>query len=138
MKNLMLLAVILHFIIAGWHGASHQMVPVPLSVAQTAFVAIVIIGLPLLGAAMSYSRLALPGAVLVLVSMLGSLAFGAIHHFVLVSTDNIWCLPQVPWRMSFISSAVLVAASEAFGVISAALLCRELSRARARVGLIKL
>jgi len=130
MKKLMLFAVILHFIIAGWHGVSHQMVPVPLSSAQTAFVAIVIIGLPLLGAAMSYSRLALAGAVLVLVSMLGALAFGVINHFLLVSADNVWCLPQVPWRISFFSSAVLVAASEAFGVISAALVCRQLSRAQ--------
>lgn len=131
MKKLMLFAVILHFIIAGWHGVSHQMVPVPLSAAQTAFVVIVIIGLPLLGAAMSFSRLALPGAVLVLASMLGSLAFGVINHFVLVSADNVWCLPPVPWRMSFLSSAVMVAASEAIGVICAALVCRQLIRARA-------
>ena len=84
--------------------------------------------LPLLGAALSFSRRALQGAVLVMVSMLASLAFGVINHFVLISPDNIGCLPAVPGRMSFVVSACLVAASEAFGVVCAALACRQLSR----------
>jgi len=115
MKKLLLLAVVVHFLVAGWHGASHQMLPVPLSALQTAFVAIVIIALPLVGAALTYSRYLLPGAAIVFASMLASLVFGLVNHFIVVSPDNVWCIPQAPWRASFISSAVVVAASEAFG-----------------------
>ena len=130
MNTLMRFAVILHVVIAGWHGASHQLLPVPLTMAQTAFVAIVIMALPVLGAALSYTRQALAGSMLVLVSMLAALAFGVINHFVLVSVDNVWCVPQGPWQRSFVTSAVLVAASELFGVIAAALACRQLLQAR--------
>lgn len=123
--------MIAHFVIAGWHGATHQMVPVPLSTMQTAFVAIVIVILPLVGAAMSFSRWQLQGAAVVFASMLASAIFGLVYHFIVMSPDNIWHVPQSSWSSMFVSSAVLVLASELFGTVCGALSLRRLLKARA-------
>ena len=50
MRKLVITAVVVHFVIANWHGVTHQLVPVPLSPWQTAFVVIVITLLPIVGA----------------------------------------------------------------------------------------
>lgn len=130
MKKLMIATVLIHFVIAGWHGSSHQGVPVPLSVLQTAYVAIVIIALPLLGAALSFSRHALLGAALVCGSMAGSLVFGLVNHFVLASPDNVTWIAEGPWRWSFVTSAVVIAISEALGVLAGAGEFRRLLQAQ--------
>ena len=130
MKKLMLATVLIHFAIAGWHGGSHQGVPVPLSLLQTAYVAIVIIALPLLGAALSFSRHALLGAALVCGSMAGSLVFGLLNHFILESPDNIGQIAEGPWRSSFVISAVVIAISEALGMLAGAAEFRRLRQAQ--------
>lgn len=131
MRKLLLTAVLIHFVIAGWHGASHQMVPVPLSGMQTAFVAIVIVALPLVGAALCYSRYALQGAALVCASLFASFVFGLVYHFIVMSPDHISQVPPGPWSGAFVWSSILVALSEAVGAVVGAMEFRRLSRARA-------
>lgn len=116
-RRLVTATVLAHFFIAGWHGFTHQLVPVPLDTFQTVFVVVVIITLPLIDAVLCYSRLALAGALLVVAAMTISLTFGVIYHFVVVTVDNVWCVPDWPWRASFLASAVLVGLSEAIGVV---------------------
>lgn len=118
MKTSLLLAVVVHFLLAGWHGYSHQMVPVPVSGGQTTFVVIVIIGLPLVGAGLTYTRLQTQGAMLVCLSMIASFLFGLVYHFIHVSVDNVAAVPPGPWRGAFVSSAILVALSEALGAVA--------------------
>jgi hypothetical protein len=131
MKAALLIAAVVHFFLAGWHGYTHQMVPVPLSGAQTAFVAIVIVALPLVGAALALSRFRTHGAMLVCGSMLASFLFGLVYHFIHASPDNIAAVPPGPWRGAFVMSAVLVALSEAAGAIVGAMAWLRWRSARA-------
>jgi hypothetical protein len=105
------------------------MVPVPLSAMQTAFVAIVIVALPLVGAALSYTRFRVQGAALVAASLFASLVFGLVYHFIIMSPDHVSQVPSGPWRSSFVWSAVLVALSEAVGAVVGALEYRRLRQA---------
>jgi hypothetical protein len=127
MKSWMLWGVAAHLVVAGWHGFTHQVVPVPLTSTQTAFVLVVIMASPLIGAGLSIWRNARVGALIILASMTASLFFGLTYHFVVVSPDNIWCVPPGPWRPWFISSAILVAVSEAAVALLAALHFRQLT-----------
>ena len=118
MRTAALFAVIVHFLLAGWHGYSHQSVPVPLNSAQTAFVAIVIVLLPLVGAGLIFTSYRTQGALLVCLSMLASFLFGLFYHFIHASPDHIASVPPGPWRDAFVWSAVLVALSEALGAVA--------------------
>lgn len=118
MRAFLVSAVVVHFLLAGWHGYSHQMVPVPLSGAQTAFVVIVIVGLPLVGAGLAFTSLRKQGALLVFLSLLASFLFGLVYHFILASPDHISSVPPGPWRGAFVNSAILVALSEAVGAVA--------------------
>jgi hypothetical protein len=54
---------------------------------------------------------------LIALSMLGSLVFGVINHFVLESLDNVMEVPEHAWRHSFVLSAAIVAVTEAAGAV---------------------
>lgn len=128
MKRILLAAVAVHFFIAGWHGLTHEMVPVPLSGPQTAFVALVIVLAPLVGAGMTFSRFKVQGAALVFVSMLASFLFGLVYHFLFHSPDHISAVPAGGWGMAFVTSAILVCISEAVGTVVGAMAWRRWSR----------
>jgi hypothetical protein len=117
MKTAVLCAVVVHFLLAGWHGYSHQMIPVPLNGAQTAFVVIVIIALPIIGAGLCLTSMRTKGALLVCLSLLASFLFGLVYHFIHASPDHISAVPQGPWRSAFVVSAVLLALIEVVGAI---------------------
>ena len=122
MSLALIAAVVVHFLVAGFHGLAHQLVPVPLAPWQMAFVALVIVAAPPAGAWLvrqPASRVL--GAAVVTLSMAASLAFGIVHHFVLVSPDNVWCVPDGPWQASFVRSAWAVAATEVAGTVAGAL-----------------
>jgi len=108
---------VLHCAIALWHGSAHMAVPVALTPLQTAFVGLVIVMLPLLAAALIWTRLRRIAAWLYAGSMLASLLFGVINHYILVSPDNVMCVPPGEYRMTFIVSAGLVAGSELIGTL---------------------
>ncbi len=128
MRKLLIAAVVLHFIIANWHGATHQLVPVPLTAWQTAFVIIVITALPIIGAVLSFTRRQLLGARVIFWSMIASALFGLIYHFIVTSVDNVWCVPDGPLRTQFIISAVLVGLCEVFAAYCGWKAVRHLQR----------
>ena len=77
---------------------------------------------------MSFTRRQLLGARLVFWSMLASAIFGLVYHFIVVSVDNVWCVPEGPLRMQFIISAIIVGLSEVFGTFGGWKAVRQLQR----------
>ena len=115
------LTVLLHQAVAIWHGNAHSKIPVPLSTEQGAFVAIVIIVLPLVGSFLLWTRFRQFGAWTVALSMLGSLLFGVINHFILASPDNVAQVPEHVSRQAFLWSAFLLPVTEALGTVLGAI-----------------
>jgi len=113
----LLAVVVAHAIVAAWHGASHMEIPVALSPLQIAYVAVVITLLPLLGTALLWTRRVQTGAAVLALSMLGSLIFGVVNHYVLDSPDNVASLPDHVARHAFVLSAALLAVTESAGTL---------------------
>ncbi len=89
----------------------------PLTATQTAFVGFVIILLPLIGAGLLWTKLKRAGAWLITLSMLASLLFGFLNHFVLDAPDYVLAVPAHAWRYSFILSAALLVVTETIGTV---------------------
>ncbi len=119
---------VLHCAIALWHGSAHLAVPVPLSPLQTAFVGLVIVTLPLLATALLWTRARPGAAILYTGAMLASLLFGVINHYILVSPDNVMCVPPGAFRLRFVLSSALVAGSELIGTVLGVLAVRRWRR----------
>jgi len=122
------IAVVAHLIVNLAHGHAHTRLGVGLNAFQTLYVFGVILIAPLVALVLSFTRLARAGAWLLLVSMLGSLIFGVLYHYVIVSPDNVAYLPVGSARDLFRISAMLLFVTEAFGIIIAAVEIRKLSR----------
>jgi ABC-type xylose transport system permease subunit len=116
--------VLAHLVVSMVHGVAHTQANVPLSLAANLFVYIVILAGPLIGLALTWWTPRL-GGWLIALSMAGSLVFGLVNHFVLTSPDHVAHVdPQ--WRSLFATTAVLLAVTEALGVVLAAkFLARE-------------
>jgi hypothetical protein len=116
--------VLAHLAVSMVHGVAHAQANVPLSPAANLFVYIVILAGPLIGLALTWWTPRL-GGWLIALSMAASLVFGLVNHFVLASPDHVAHVdPQ--WRSLFATTAVLLAVTEALGVVLAArFLARE-------------
>lgn len=119
---------VLHCGIALWHGSAHLAVPVPLSPVQTIFVGLVIVVLPLLATALLWTRARRGAAIVYTAAMLASLLFGVINHYVLVSPDNVMCVPPGAFRPRFVLSSALVAGSELLGTVLGVMAVRRWRR----------
>src|SRR5688500_11086183 len=75
--------------VALWHGNAHKALAIALPPEKNAFVFIVIIIAPIVAASLVWTRYFLVGVWMFFLSMLGAMLFGAYHHFILVSPDNI-------------------------------------------------
>jgi hypothetical protein len=118
-----------------WHGNAHTQLAIGLSREKTIFVFVVILIAPVVGAALVWTRFMSIALWIFLLSMLGALLFGAYHHYVLVSPDNIGHLPEgsVEAHSQFISSAAVIALLElASALYGAFCLGSHLARSRAR------
>jgi hypothetical protein len=111
------LAVVTHAVIAGLHGAAHNDLGIQMSAAENAFIDVVIVAAPLLAAIALWTRFAYAGAILLAASMLGSLVFGAYHHYVAISPDHVAHLPAGNLQGLFRETAVLLVLSEAAGIV---------------------
>ncbi len=109
--------VLSHLVIAAWHGVDHVNIPVPLSMIQNIFVGIIIILLPLVGAALLWTKYSRRAAWLITITMLASFLFGLINHFIFNSPDYVLEIPSHLHRHSFILTAALLVASEALGTV---------------------
>lgn len=106
--------VILHLVVALWHGSAHTHLGIELSTQQTLFIYVVIIIAPVIAAILVWTRYVSMGLWIFFLSMLGSFLFGVYHHYVLVSPDNIAYLPAgTPQSHShFMTSAGVIALIE--------------------------
>ena len=114
-KGQALAAVVLtHLAISVVHGRAHEGAQVPLPLAGTLFVFIVILAGPLVGLGLSRWR-PRAGAWIVAMTMAGALVFGLVNHFLIDGSDHVANV-AAEWRSLFGATAVLLLLSEAAGV----------------------
>ena len=106
--------VIAHLIVTLAHGAVHAAASIPMTVAANLFIWTVILIGPLVGLWWSRSRPA-AGAWVVAAAMAGSLMFGILNHFVIISADHVSHV-AAQWRTMFGLTAALLVVSELAGV----------------------
>jgi hypothetical protein len=123
--------VAIHLVATLWHGSAHTTLAITLPPEKNLFVYVVILLAPLLGAALVWTRYLSAGLWVFTVSMLGALLFGAYHHYVLVSPDNIGHLPpgSPEAHAQFIDSAAAIALLELASALAGAF-CLGAHRAR--------
>ena len=117
--------VIAHLIVNLLHGRAHTELGVGLTSWQQFYVIAVILLAPLIALLLSWTRYAQAGLWLLLVSMLGSLIFGACYHYIIVSNDHVAHLPPGDARGLFRTTALLLLLTEAAGVVLAAIALRK-------------
>src|SRR5690242_3188284 len=117
--------VLAHLIVNILHGQAHTNLGVGLSNWQQTFVIAVILLAPLVALAFSFTRYARAALWLLLVSMLGALIFGLCYHYIIISPDHVAHLPPGHARSMFRVTAVLLVATEALGVVVAAIALRN-------------
>jgi hypothetical protein len=100
--------------VAVWHGNAHTALAIALPPEKNAFVFLVILIAPLVAASLAWTRYVVVGVWMLFLSMLGALLFGAYHHYILVSPDNIGHLPHgsADAHSAFLASAAALALLE--------------------------
>lgn len=111
--------VVVHLAVTLWHGDAHTALEIGLPFLENVFVYAVILAGPVLAAALVWTRYETSALWLFTAAMLGALLFGATHHYVLVSPDNIHHLPPgtAHEHGSFISSSAAIALVELVAVL---------------------
>ena len=124
---------IVHLAASLWHSNAHTHLGFELTTEQTLFVYIVIIIAPIVAAILVWTRYVSMALWMFFLSMLGSFLFGAYHHYVLVSPDNIHHLPTgTPESHShFMTSACVIAVVELASALYGAF-CLGIYHAQAR------
>jgi hypothetical protein len=105
--------VLFHLAVNIVHGSAHTGAQVPLSLAGTLFVYIVILAAPLVGLAVWRWRPSLGGWT-VAASMFAALLFGLVNHVILDGADRLAHV-AAEWRQLFGATAVLLIVCEAAG-----------------------
>jgi hypothetical protein len=83
----------------------------------------------LIGASLLWTNRSRAAARLIALSMFGSLVFGLVNHFMLLSPDHITVVPADPSRYSFIFSAASLVVTETVGIILGVLATQTWRRA---------
>ena len=120
-KVLLTSFVLIHLIGNLWHGDAHISLEIYLPGIKTAFVLVVILISPIIGAILIWTRQALLGSWIVGLSMVGSVVFSVYHHFILISPDNVEYLPlgNAETLEQFSNSAEFIALAALFTAILA-------------------
>ena len=107
------------------------MLAIALPPEKNAFVVIVILTVPIVAAWLMWTRYVLVGVWMIVLSMLGALLFGAYHHYVMISPDNIGHLPHgsADAQSTFIVSAAALALLELASALCGAFYLGTLVRA---------
>jgi hypothetical protein len=114
-RTFVIIVVVAHLLISLVHGAAHAGAQIGLSPAQNAFVWIVVMIGPLAALALILAGWPFGGELLA-ATMAGSLVFGIVFHFVVVSPDHVNHVSSDTWRLPFQITAVLLALLESAGV----------------------
>lgn len=117
----------LHTVVNLAHGVPHAAIPVELSTGQWAFVLAVVLLAPLVALGLLWRNRSRTGAFLLAVSMAASLSFGLYYHFAVPNPDHVHAISAGPWRGPFRTTAVLVAAVDAFGVAAGVRIWRQVN-----------
>jgi hypothetical protein len=125
--------VAIHLGVALWHGNAHTALAITLPPEKNAFVFIVILIAPLVAASLMWTRYVLVGVWMIFLAMLSALLFGAYHHYIMLSPDNIGHLPHgtADAHSAFIASAAALALLELASAIYGAFHLGSLLRASA-------
>ena len=110
-------SVLAHLLVSIIHGRAHDGLRVGLSSWQNMYVLIVIVVAPLIAMMLIWTRLARPGLVLLVISMAGSLIFGIVYHYIVISPDHVSHLPSGDAQSLFRTTALLLVVTELFGVV---------------------
>ena len=105
-----------HAVVAVVHDLAHRDLGIELTAAQTTYINLVIVAAPVVAVILIWTRLQWAGAILFTVSGAGSLLFGLYYHYVLVSPDHVFYLPDGDLQSAFRITAALLALLEALGV----------------------
>ena len=110
------LSVLAHLLVSIVHGRAHESLAVGLSTWQNSYVLTVILIAPLIAMVLIWTRLARTGLVLLVISMAGSLIFGVVYHYVVISPDHVSHIPPGDAQGLFRTTALLLVLTELFGV----------------------
>lgn len=110
------IAVLAHLAVNVLHGRAHDTLGVGLSTWQNIFVIVVILIAPLVAMVLLWTRYARLGLLVLVVSMAGSLIFGVVYHYVIISPDHVSHLPPGEAQGLFRITALLLILTELFGV----------------------
>lgn len=112
------------------HNQAHQQIDVALSSAQNAFALIVIVIAPIIAAVFLWRGSERIGAILLTASLIGSLIFGVVNHFMIDSPDQLAHITSSNWGNIFVISAYALAITELVGVLVGSALLRASIRAK--------
>lgn len=107
--------VIVHAIVVALHGLAHQNIPVPLSMAQSLFVGVVIVLVSIMAAILLWTRFYPIGRWLFFGCMTGALLLGIYNHFIMITPDHISQIPFEGWGVLFQVTAFLLLITEGCG-----------------------
>ncbi len=113
-----LYAVVAHAAVVALHSAAHEILGVKATPAQLVFIVAVIMVAPLVAGLLLWRGKERAGALLLICSMLGSLAFGVYYHFVADTADHVSHVARMSpanWAIVFQATALLLALVEALG-----------------------
>jgi hypothetical protein len=108
-----------HAAVVAIHGAAHVGSGIWLTVPATLYIWLVIIIGPIAGWWLMRSERPVLGSSIVAACMTGALVFGGLNHFVWAGIDHVSTIPPGVWRIPFQATAVLLAFTEAAGVVVA-------------------
>jgi len=114
---LVTVSVLAHLVVTLLHGRAHEQLAVGLTTWQNAYVMTVVLIAPLIAMVLAWLRRTRLGLMVLLLSMAGSLIFGVIYHYVIVSSDHVSHLPAGDAQSVFRTTALLLVLTELFGVV---------------------
>lgn len=100
--------VVAHVGVNTVHGIAHSEVPVVVTDPQTAFIAVVMFGAPLVALGLLATGHQWTGSTILAVSMAGALVFGIVFHYLLSTPDNVAAVPAGSWQGPFRLTAALL------------------------------
>ena len=110
-------SVLAHLVVSIVHGRAHESLAVGLSSWQNTYVLTVIVIAPLVAMALIWTRYARIGLLLLVISMAGSLIFGIVYHYVVISPDHVSHLPPGDAQGLFRTTALLLVLTELLGLM---------------------
>src|ERR1041384_2794420 len=100
-------SVLAHLVVSIVHGRGHEQLGVGLSNLQNIYGLTGIVIAPAIALLLLWTPLAGPGLLLLLISMAGSLIFGVVYHYIVISPDHVSHIPPRHAPGLFRSTALL-------------------------------